>query len=184
MGGAISALFAKFSSKEERKMLILGLDNAGKTTLLYKMQLGEVVDTTPTIGFNVESIDVGGTRLLAWDVGGQKKIRSLWRHYYHDTQGLVFVVDSADCGAERMADARDELHGMLAEDGLKGAKVLIFANKQDMRGAVSPSELAKGLGMSEHRGHEWYVQGCCATTGEGVHEGIDWLVEAMKAKKK
>lgn len=183
MGSSISALFSRFSPKEERKVLILGLDNAGKTTLLYKMQLGEVVDTAPTIGFNVETVDFKGVSLKAWDVGGQQKIRKLWRHYYADTAGLVFVVDSADCGEERLADAREELHGMLGEDGLRDAKVLVFANKQDMGGAVRPSELAEGLGLNKVRSHEWYVQGCSAKTGDGTAEGFEWLVTAMRKKK-
>ena len=95
----------------------VGLDAAGKTTILYKLKLGEVVTTIPTIGFNVEAIEYGNLTLTVWDIGGQDKIRPLWRHYYQSTQGVIFVVDSND--RDRVAEARDELHRMLAEDELR-----------------------------------------------------------------
>ena len=184
MGAAFSSVFDKlFNAKLDRKMLVLGLDNAGKTTILYKLQLGEVVDTTPTIGFNCETLEYRNVRMTCWDVGGQKKLRKLWRHYYQNTAGLIYVVDSADNGADRMEDVKEELHAMLQEDGLRDAKVLILANKQDMRGALRPMEVAERLGMGKHREHEWYVQGCCGTTGDGLHEGLDWMVSAMNKKK-
>jgi len=183
MGSAISALMDRFT-KVERKMLILGLDNAGKTTILYNMHLGEVINTTPTIGFNVESIKYKKTHITAWDVGGQQKIRPLWRHYYHDTDGLIFVVDSCDTGIDRLSDVKEVLTELLNEDSLRGTKVLIFANKQDMRGAIRGTKLARKLEMGKYRNLQWHVQDCCGTTGEGLHAGLDWLCEAMNTSKK
>ena len=109
------------------RILMVGLDAAGKTTILYKLKLGEVVTTIPTIGFNVERVEYRNISFTVWDVGGQDKIRPLWRYYYENIQGLIFVVDSND--RERIDDAREELHRMLNEDQLRDVVVLVFANK-------------------------------------------------------
>merc|ERR1712113_839149 len=98
----------------EMRTIMVGLNAAGKTTILYKMKLGEIVTTIPTIGFNVETVEFGKISMTIWDVGGQEKIRPLWRHYYQNTQGLIFVVDSND--RDCIGEARDELHRMLNED--------------------------------------------------------------------
>jgi small GTP-binding protein len=114
--------------KSEIRALMVGLDAAGKTTLLYKLKLGEIVTTIPTIGFNVETMTYKDMSITVWDVGGQDNIRSLWRHYYQNTQVLIFVVDSND--KDRMGEAHDELHRLLSQDELREAMVLVFANKQ------------------------------------------------------
>jgi len=129
MGLAISKLFDKFFGKKELRILMLGLDAAGKTTILYKLKLGEVVSSVPTIGFNVETLEYKKIKFTVWDVGGQDKIRLLWRHYYQNTQGLIYVVDSSD--KDRIELAKEELHRMLGEEELRDAVVLVFANKQD-----------------------------------------------------
>ena len=112
---------------------MVGLDAAGKTTILYKLKIGEVVTTIPTIGFNVETIEYKNITFTMWDVGGQYKIRLLWRHYYQNTQGIIFVVDWND--KERIEESREELHWMLSDDELKDAWLLVLANKQDLPGA-------------------------------------------------
>lgn len=98
------------------RILMVGLDAAGKTTILYKLKLGEVVTTIPTIGFNVETVEYKNLSFTVWDVGGQDKIRPLWRHYYQGTNGLIYVVDSND--RDRIEDAREEMTKMLNEDDL------------------------------------------------------------------
>ena len=128
----------------EKRILIVGLDGAGKTTILYKLKLGEVVTTIPTIGFNVETVEYKNIKFTVWDVGGQDKIRPLWRHYYENTEGVIFVVDSND--VDRIGAAKDELARMLGEDSLKDAVVLVFANKQDLPQAMEVSALADKLG--------------------------------------
>ena len=92
--------------------LTVGLDAAGKTTILYKLKLGEIVTTIPTIGFNVETVEYKNICFTVWDVGGQDKIRPLWRHYFQNTQGLIFVIDSND--RERITEAQDELQKMVS----------------------------------------------------------------------
>ena len=118
MGLSISTLLSRLFAKKQMRILMVGLDAAGKTTILYKLKLGEIVTTIPTIGFNVETVEYKNISFTVWDVGGQDKIRPLWRHYYQNTQGLIYVVDSSD--KERVEESREELHKMLNEDELKG----------------------------------------------------------------
>jgi ADP-ribosylation factor protein 6 len=128
MGKLLSKVFAN----KQMRILMLGLDAAGKTTILYKLKLNDNVNTIPTVGFNVESVTYKNVKFNVWDVGGQDKIRPLWRHYYTGTQGLVFVVDSAD--VDRMDEARQELHKIVNDREMKDAVILVFANKQDQKG--------------------------------------------------
>ncbi|KAG2470387.1 ARF4 factor, partial [Polypterus senegalus] len=153
--------------------LCVGLDAAGKTTILYKLKLGEIVTTIPTIGFNVETVEYKNICFTVWDVGGQDKIRPLWRHYFQNTQGLIFVVDSND--RERTQEAAEELQKMLQEDELRDAVLLVFANKQDLPNAMAISEMTDKLGLQTLRSRTWYVQATCATQGTGLYEGLDWL---------
>merc|ERR1719461_923805 len=173
MGLTFSKFWARMISRKELRLLTVGLDGAGKTTILYKLKLGEVVSTIPTVGFNVESLEYKNLTFTMWDVGGQDKIRALWRHYYQNTQGLIFVVDSND--RERIDEARAELQRMLTEDELREAHVLVFANKQDLPNAMTVSELTAKLGLQSLRNRKWFIQAACATQGTGLYEGLDWL---------
>lgn len=130
----------KFSSNVH---IAVGLDAAGKTTILYQLKLGEIVTTIPTIGFNVETVEYRNLKFTVWDVGGQDKIRPLWRHYYQNTQGIIFVVDCND--RERVPEAAEELRNLLTEDDLANAAVLVFANKQDLPNAMTTTEVTDKL---------------------------------------
>nr|CAD1816861.1 unnamed protein product [Ananas comosus var. bracteatus] len=173
MGLSFTKLFSRLFAKKEMRILMVGLDAAGKTTILYKLKLGEIVTTIPTIGFNVETVEYKNISFTVWDVGGQDKIRPLWRHYFQNTQGLIFVVDSND--RDRIVEARDELHRMLNEDELRDAVLLVFANKQDLPNAMNAAEITDKLGLHSLRQRHWYIQSTCATSGEGLYEGLDWL---------
>ncbi|CAH2043762.1 unnamed protein product, partial [Iphiclides podalirius] len=162
------------------RILMVGLDAAGKTTILYKLKLGEIVTTIPTIGFNVETVEYKNISFTVWDVGGQDKIRPLWRHYYQNTQGLIFVVDSSD--TKRIVEAENELANMLKEDELKDAVILVFANKQDMPNAMTAAELTNALNLNNLRNRRWYIQATCATQGQGLYEGLDWLSNELAKK--
>merc|ERR1739842_136036 len=188
MGLAFTKLWQRMLGSKEMRILMVGLDAAGKTTILYKLKLGEVVTTIPTVGFNVESMGYKNISFTVWDVGGQDKIRPLWRHYYQNTQGIIFVVDSND--RERIDDssgsdnsAKEELHRMLAEDELRDAVVLVFANKQDLPNAMSVNEVTERLGLNQLRNRQWYIQSTCATTGDGLYEGLEWLSNTLNKKK-
>merc|ERR1712199_36635 len=181
MGGFFSKIWAKFGTKEMR-ILMVGLDAAGKTTILYKLKLGEIVTTIPTIGFNVETVEYKNINFSVWDVGGQDKIRPLWRHYYQNTQGLIFVIDSND--RDRIEDAREELTKMLNEEEMRDAVLLVFANKQDLPNAMTAAEITEKLGLHSMRNRQWFIQSACATTGDGLYEGLDWLSRTLAAKKR
>eukprot|EP00808_Paulinella_micropora_P011957 g42028.t1 len=145
-----------------------------------KLKLGEVVTTIPTIGFNVETVQYKKVNLTVWDVGGQNKIRPLWRHYFQNTQAVIFVVDSND--RERIDDSNDyegsaceELHRILQDEELKDAAILVYANKQDLPNAMKVSELSERLRLNKIRNRQWFIQGSSAPTGDGLYEGLDWL---------
>ncbi|KYK55616.1 ADP-ribosylation factor [Drechmeria coniospora] len=178
MGITISKLFDKFLGKKEMRILMVGLDAAGKTTILYKLKLGEIVTTIPTIGFNVETVEYKNIQFTVWDVGGQDKIRPLWRHYFQNTQGIIFVVDSND--RDRIREARDELQRMLNEDELREAILLVFANKQDLPNAMNAAEITDKLGLHSLRQRAWYIQSTCATSGDGLYEGLEWLSTTLR----
>ena len=122
-----------------------------------------MVTTIPTIGFNVETIEYKNIKFTTWDVGGQDKIRPLWRHYYQGTQGLIFVVDSND--KDRIDEAHDELHRLLGEGEMQGAAVLVLANKSDLSGAMPADEVATRLGVKGLAGRQWRVPGLRSTQG-------------------
>ena len=171
--GIFSNLFAGLLGKKEMRILMVGLDAAGKTTILYKLKLGEVVTTIPTIGFNVETVEYKNISFTVWDVGGQDKIRPLWRHYYQNTQGLIFVVDSND--RDRIEAAKDELHRMLNEEELRDAILLVYANKQGLPQAMTCAEMTGKLQLNSLRSRQWHIQAACAQTGDGLYEGLNWL---------
>lgn len=174
-------IFANLFKKKESRILINGLDAAGKTTVLYKLKLGEVVTTIPTIGFNVETLQYKNINLTCWDVGGRDKIRPLWRHYYQNTNGMIWVIDSND--RERIEATKDELHSTMNEDELRDIPILIFCNKQDLPNAMTTSEIIQHLEIPRHV-KRWHVQACCATTGDGLYDGLDWLSQEMQRNPK
>merc|ERR1712048_786017 len=155
--------------KVEMRILMLGLDAAGKTTILYKLKLSDTVTTIPTVGFNVENVEYKNISMTVWDVGGQDKIRRLWKHYYQGSNALIFVVDSSD--HDRVQDAMEEMTKIIHDEEMRDACLLVFANKQDLPGAIPSAELADKLGLRQLRKHEWFIQSCCGTTGDGLYEG-------------
>ncbi|CAO3593099.1 unnamed protein product [Absidia cylindrospora] len=180
MGLSFSKLFTDLFGKKEMRILMVGLDAAGKTTILYKLKLGEIVTTIPTIGFNVETVEYKNISFTVWDVGGQDKIRPLWRHYFQNTEGIIFVVDSNNCDC--VSEARDELQRMLNEDELRDSLLLVFANKQDLPNAMNAAEITDKLGLHSLRNRQWYIQSACATSGDGLYEGLEWLSANLKRR--
>lgn len=181
MGGSMSltALWSSWFCNLERRVIMVGLDGAGKTTILYKLKLGEVVCTLPTVGFNVETVQYKNINCNVWDIGGQDKIRPLWRFYFANTNAIIFVIDSND--PARVDIARDEVWRLLNNDLLKKADLLVYANKQDMPQAMSVSDVTEKLGLRNIRdGRQWFVQPTCATSGDGLYDGLDWLTTMMR----
>ncbi|KAJ8961633.1 hypothetical protein NQ314_005885 [Rhamnusium bicolor] len=141
----------------------------------------EVIRTIPTVGFNVESVDYKNTNFTVWDVGGQNKLRRLWRHYFQNTHGIIFVIDSSD--RDRIQEASTELRNMLFDTELQDAVLLVFANKQDLPVAMTPSEVADTLFLHEIKDRKWHIQGVCAIKGTGLFDGFDWLCNEISDNK-
>lgn len=147
-------------------------------TLYYLVNKSE--STKPTIGYNVENVSIPPLELMVWDVSGQERLRTFWRHYYHGTSGIIFVVDS--CDVDRFKLARKELHSLLLEEELSHAIVLILANKADMQGSVTTEELIQALQLDvlTQNNRLWHIEKTVATTGSGIREGLTWLAKYMK----
>ena len=176
MGIFVSRQIRAWFGTKPMKICMVGLDGAGKTTVLMKLHLGETVCTIPTIGFNVEKVQYKNLTMTIWDVGGQARLRPLWHHYYNGVDAVIFVIDSND--TERLNDVGQELERCLLDDQLRGVPFLIYANKQDLPHAASVTEISQKLRLQKLVGRQWYVQGCCAVAGTGIVEGLDWLSKA------
>ena len=150
----INELHESFSYSEAR-ILMVGLDAAGKTTILKKLKLNETVSTIPTIGFNVETVSpCKGVTFTVRDVGGQEKLRPLWRHFFQNTQGLIFVVDSSDL--ERISEARQELSNVLENPEMEGVPVVVIGNKQDIPRALKTHDIAQKLSLLQQKANPWH----------------------------
>jgi len=186
MGGILVKLAEKVSRKHYRRwcrkyrVVMLGLDASGKTTILYRLARGDLVRTLPTVGFNVQTIWYRKVALLTWDVGGQKKLRKLWKHYLKNTQGLIFVVDSSD--RDRLYDAKYELKRLMEQPEQRREVLLVLANKQDLPKALRPEQIARKLKLKKiARKAKWHVQGTVATTGDGLYEAFEWFATVLQA---
>jgi len=180
MGGLISYFRGLFGTREMR-ILILGLDGAGKTTILYRLQVGEVVTTIPTIGFNVEQVTYKNLKFQVWDLGGQTSIRPYWRCYYSNTDAIIYVVDSAD--RDRMGISKQELVSMLEEEELKSAILVVLANKQDIPGCLSLADVHKSLGLDLLKSRTFQIFKTSAIKGEGLEEAMEWLANTLQQRK-
>uniref|UniRef100_A0A8V5GLZ1 ADP-ribosylation factor-like protein 2 n=2 Tax=Melopsittacus undulatus TaxID=13146 RepID=A0A8V5GLZ1_MELUD len=178
--GLLTILKKMREKERELRLLVLGLDNAGKTTLLKRFNGEDVTGTAPTLGFNIKTLEHRGFKLNVWDVGGQSSLRSYWRNYFESTDGLVWVVDSGD--RERLQLCGKELRGLLREERLAGATLLVFANKQDLPGALPASAIREALELDSIRSHHWCIQGCSAFTGHNLLPGIDWLLDDIASR--
>ena len=169
-------------------VVVIGLDSAGKSTVLYRLKFDQYVNTVPTVGFNYEKIKgttgkAKGVTFMIWDVGGQDKVRPLWKSYTRSTDGIVFVVDSSNI--ERMDEARVELFRITKSPEMSSVPILILANKQDLPEAKDVSELEQALSMSELSAHHlWAIQPCCAITGEGLDIALEQLYELILKRRK
>ncbi|SBS84439.1 ADP-ribosylation factor-like protein, partial [Plasmodium ovale curtisi] len=178
MGILFSSVFSRLFSNREIRILILGLDNAGKTTILNRLQLGEIVQTIPTIGFNVETVNYKNFKLQVWDLGGQSSIRPYWRCYYKNTNAIIYVIDSSD--NERLFSTKYEINMILKEPDLEGVLLVIFANKQDVKNCLSISQISKDLNLTSIRDRQWAIFSTSATKNLGITEALDWLVSNIK----
>lgn len=178
--------------RAEFHIIILGIDAAGKTSILERLKAmfagmealapGKI---PPTVGLNIGRMRINRTQITFWDLGGQSRLRSLWEKYFSEAHGLLYVVDSVD--RSRLDESRDVLRGLLHNPDLAGIPVLVFANKQDAPGALTPHEIQSHFGLRQQQIDECgssqpqNVLGVTALSGDGVEEGICWLVDAVRA---
>ncbi|NWR31172.1 ARL11 protein, partial [Tachuris rubrigastra] len=173
-------LISKGWQKREAQVVMLGLDFAGKSTLLYKLKSGQAVETCPTVGFNVESLQTPcGISFTLWDVGGQDSLRASWPGYLEDISTLIFVIDSTDMA--RLSEAVVALEEALSHPSMAGIPVLLLANKQEVPGALAPAELGEMLRRGQLAGHRWMLRGCSAHTGQGLQEVLAILGELLRS---
>ena len=180
MGFIFSKILDFFSrSRNNFKIIILGVQNAGKTTILYRLSIGQLVKTTPTIGSNVEEITYNNVKLQAWDLGGQESTRSVWSVYYVNTDAVIYVIDTHD---ENYDDSKTQFYKLLENETLKNAVILIYANKQDLPGAKNVADIIRIYELDTIKDHIWHIQPCSATTGEGLITGMKWLSDQLVFK--
>merc|ERR1712070_1336352 len=160
--------------ESEARILILGLDNSGKTTILKKMSDEDITNVLPTQGFNVKSVSQDGCKLTVWDIGGQQSFRPYWRNYFESSDALVYIVDSSDL--RRLEESSEELQKLIKEDTLAGIPFLIFANKQDLLQSMSADTIAEKLALAEIQDRTWSIHAASAKTGDGLTEGMEWLI--------
>ncbi|CAM9604693.1 unnamed protein product [Chrysoparadoxa australica] len=198
-----------FAKPKEHPVVMVGLDGAGKTTILYKLALEKLVQTLPTIGFNAEQVTFHNITIVLWDLGGQARLRQLWGSFITDVECLVFVMDASD--KDRLTEAKSELHKLLLNPEITTCKrVLLLANKQDQEGAATANEVAEVMGLSVDGvggtqspeamaerlpgegvgettavrndlhaaldGKRYHIQECCALSGQGLEEGLRWML--------
>ena len=176
----IYAQIFKIKNKEI-KLIILGLDGAGKTTALNKLKMNDIDLTIPTMGFNFESLKYKGLNFNLWDFGGVYKIRMLWRHYYYDTEGIIFVVDSNN--ENRVEEAQEEITKVLENEEINDCPCLVFSNKQDIKEGFSKQDITEKLGLNKLKNRQWMVQGTSSKRGQGLKEGLNWMaIELIKRK--
>jgi len=175
--GLLNILKKLKKNEKEARILVLGLDNAGKTTILKKLSEEDITHIMPTQGFNIKSLVHDSFKLNVWDIGGQKTIRPYWSNYFESTDALVFVIDSSD--RRRLEESGSELNELLNEDKLGGVPLLVFANKQDLLQARAANEISGELKLHNIRDRTWTIQACSAKDGEGLQEGMEWLVNTI-----
>lgn len=176
---------------------MLGLDNAGKTTIVKRLCDKPIDSIEPTLGFSIQTLeydlkDDDTYQLHLWDIGGQSTIRAYWRNYFEKTDGIIWVVDSGD--RHRLKLVKEELDTVLEQERLAGASLLVLANKSDLEGSLGKEAIAKALeldtGLTDdndsttvqqqqqpnHSSRHWTIRASSAVTGEGLAESIEWLV--------
>jgi ADP-ribosylation factor-like protein 2 len=180
--GLLSIIKKTKLKEREMRILMLGLDNAGKTTCVKKFCNQDTSSISPTLGFQITALTFRGYTLNIWDVGGQQSLRAYWRNYFESSDGLIWVVDSNDVG--RLQDCKRELHTLLQEERLAGASLLIFLNKQDIPTALPAEEIERILDIETIRQGKRHVHlsVCSARTGDGLLDGITWIVDDVSRR--
>jgi len=183
MSSSLRFLSNKFGRSRDCNVIVLGLDNAGKSTVINFLRAsrnGEVPEeTVPTIGFRMETFTQKNVSFTAYDMSGQGKYRNLWeKHFKEDVHAVIFVIDSTD--KMRMCVAKDELNRILGKSSQR-VPVLFLANKEDRPDSMSTPECISQLGLEKITDRAWMIVSTNARKGDGLEEAIDWLAESIDA---
>ena len=178
MGFIFSKLLSLFVSKRKVRILMLWFEAAGKSSILYQMKIGKLIESITTIDYNYKVIDYKGLNITFLDYYDHFRVKL----FYEISDGIIFVIDSNE--KETFEIARDILLECLNDERLKDAAFLIFANKQDLNGAISPIELTKILEIEKIKNRKLFVQGSSAVSGQGIKEGLNWLIDTLLIDKK
>ena len=174
-------ILRKIKLKEHQvRLLTLGLDNSGKTTIIKSILGQDPTSTSPTLGFTINTLKYGNNTINFWDIGGQTTIRSYWRNYFEETDGVIWVVDSGD--KLRLKDCKEELHNLLKQEKLAGATLIVLCNKQDINGALKVEEIKDTLELNTITSRHWMIMPCCGLTGEGLKEGLNWIMDDISSR--
>jgi ADP-ribosylation factor-like protein 3 len=175
--GLLDLLKSYKKFKKDPNLLILGLDNAGKTTLLHNLTQEKVQTTEPTKGVNIKTIIQEGFTINVWDIGGQKEIRQYWYAYYDNVDAILYVVDSSD--DDRIAECNDQLQILLKEEKLKKVPLLVYANKADLKNCLGADEIVDKLELNNIVERDWSLYACSALKGFGIMDGLQWLMDKI-----
>ena len=178
MKGLFNFFFNKKKQNKEYKILILGLDNAGKTTILKSISGQTIKNLPPTKGFNVKIIQKENIKFTFWDIGGQKSIRNIWENYFENNDALIYVIDSSD--VYRIEESGKELRNLLENNLLSGIPLLIYANKQDLNLSLNPEEIMNQLNLENIINRKWTIVACSAITKIGLIDGLEWLEKCLE----
>ena len=178
-------LFKKFLealglSKPQVRVLVVGLDNSGKTTIIHRLKPKStaVDECVPTVGFKIESFSKSNINFTAFDMSGAGRYRNLWEHYYRDSDAIVFVIDCAD--KLRICVVKEELDRLNAHPDTERKPILFFANKMDVSGHLQPVECVQTLELDRIKNRTWHITPSNARTGEGLEAGVQWLSERLR----
>eukprot|EP00753_Platysulcus_tardus_P001765 PLAT11514.3.p1 GENE.PLAT11514.3~~PLAT11514.3.p1 ORF type:complete len:188 (-),score=73.74 PLAT11514.3:191-730(-) len=174
MGGFMSMLRTLFSTKK-LELVLIGLENSGKTTLLNVLSMGAPSETVPTIGLNVKMVKKGGVTMKCWDIGGQAEYRREWSRYTRGCDVILFVVDAY--AVDRIPAARKELHRLLEDPELATTPLLVLANKIDLEPHISEGELIRELNLDYIVDNPWLVIPISALRQMNIEQVVEWLVE-------
>lgn len=168
------------------RLVCLGMDAVGKTTILYQMHLKKPVHTIPTVGFNVESFDHKNHTFTMYDVGGGDKICPLWWHFYQGADAIVMVLDSndrkrMDCGKHDYSRCcvKGNLECLTSDKRLDGVPILIMAHKHDRADSMKQAEILQRIGVEQLRGRPWYIETSATSDWDGLYRGFDWLSHVL-----
>lgn len=181
MGSKLTKLLKNVFCRKKLNICMLGLESSGKTTILYKFHLGEVLMTTPTIGFNIEVIKYKQYNLSIFDICGDMRHRTFWATYYKGADGLIYVIDSAN--KDNIEIAKEELYKVLGHESIKNVPILVLANKQDLIGAMSSLEVLEKMMLYKIRDRAWHLEETCALSGEGLEQGLNRLIQMMRCNR-